>query len=273
MKRFTDTEKWKDSWFRKLPSEYKNLWQYITDNCDNAGIWKPDFELASFFIGQTIESTTAINLFNENKKRIKVLENSKWYITDFISFQYGELTEKCKPHLQVLSLLKKHNLTKEYAKGILTLQEKDKEQDKDIEKDKDQNKDQNKEKEDQQKKWFKELLAKYPNNIGSEEAERHFLSSVKSKEDYDAISKALANYKVSERVLKGFVLDASKWFKVWHDWIPIQKEVTKKCNKCLAGVIFTSKVVEGKLKETSEPCDCETGKLKANKSRTEIIQK
>ncbi len=140
MKRFTDTDKWKDPWFRKLSVDYKNLWQYITDNCDNAGVWKPDFELASFCIGQSIEHEEALDLFNQDKERIKVLDNGKWYITDFISFQCGELKEKCKPHAHVLSLLKKHNLYERYAKGIHTLKEKDKDKDQDIDQEKEEEK-------------------------------------------------------------------------------------------------------------------------------------
>ncbi|MBI3589933.1 MAG: hypothetical protein HY094_00970 [Candidatus Melainabacteria bacterium] len=139
MKRFTDTAKWQDPWFRKLPVEYKNLWQYITDTCDNSGVWKPDFELLSFCIGEHLEYEEALKVLNQDKERIKVLENGNWYIVGFISFQYGELKEQSKPHAHVLSLLKKHNLLEEYAKGIHTLKEKDK--DKDIEKDKEEDKD------------------------------------------------------------------------------------------------------------------------------------
>jgi len=52
-KRFTDSEKWRDPWFRRLPTEYKLLWLYLLDECDVSGVWKVDLELATMIIGYT----------------------------------------------------------------------------------------------------------------------------------------------------------------------------------------------------------------------------
>lgn len=49
--RFTETEKWKDVWFRRLSIEAKVLFQYLCDNCDIAGFWEIDLDLASYFTG------------------------------------------------------------------------------------------------------------------------------------------------------------------------------------------------------------------------------
>jgi len=54
MKRFTETEKWRDPWFRKLSAGAKLAFLYIIDNCDNAGVWTADKELADFSIGMEI---------------------------------------------------------------------------------------------------------------------------------------------------------------------------------------------------------------------------
>ena len=130
-KRFTDTEKWKDPWFRKLPLEAKVFWEFLRDNCDQAGFWKKDYELASFLCGAELNDSI-MGWLNKEKNRIKdhgvYLE-----ILDFISFQFGHLTKDCRPHRPVLDLLKKYGF-KGYLKGINTLEEKEKE--KEMEKEK-----------------------------------------------------------------------------------------------------------------------------------------
>lgn len=129
-KRFTDTGKWKDLWFQDLPSKYKLFWLYILDECDNAGIWKPNIKLASFQICEPFEDSELKIILAE---RITILDSGYWFIEKFIGFQYGELSETSKPHQSVLRILK-NNKIKGYQKGIHTLKDKDK--DKDKEKDK-----------------------------------------------------------------------------------------------------------------------------------------
>lgn len=137
MKRFTDTNKWRKTWFRMMKPELKLLWVYICDNCDNAGIWDCDKELASFQIGTPIDWNEALSTFNANPRepRVTVIDD-KWWLVSFIDFQYGTLSEDCKPHIAVLGTLKKRGLFEEYSKGINTLQEteKEKDQEKEIEK-------------------------------------------------------------------------------------------------------------------------------------------
>lgn len=60
---------------------------------------------------------------------------------------------------------------------------------------------------------------KYPNKVGKKNAERHFKATVKSKEDWGNINKALENYKKSKRVSKGYVQNGSTWFNQWTDWV------------------------------------------------------
>ena len=133
MKRFTDTEKWSDPWFQDLPPELKLFWCYICDRCDNAGVWKPNFKLAAFTIGASIDPQAVGIAFGN---RIETLPNGNWWIRKFIPFQCGELKKDCRPHQSIRTLLEQHGIP--YAEGINTLQEKEKE--KDREKDKDQDK-------------------------------------------------------------------------------------------------------------------------------------
>ena len=48
MKRFTEALKWRDPWFLDLSVDGKLAFWYIVENCDNAGVWEPNFRLANF---------------------------------------------------------------------------------------------------------------------------------------------------------------------------------------------------------------------------------
>jgi hypothetical protein len=103
-KRFTDSDKWKKKWFRKLSPELKCLWVYICDNCDICGLWDVDFELASVFIGLSLNEEIVKEKF---AKQYKVINGgSKWFIKDFVAFQYGELVDNNNLHRSVIKKLK-----------------------------------------------------------------------------------------------------------------------------------------------------------------------
>lgn len=120
MKRFTDTDKWKDPWFRKLTPSLKSLWLYLCDSCDNAGFWKKDFEAACFYV-DIFDPLEALTAFNKEKVRIKD-HGDHWEIVDFVSFQYGRLSPDCKPHRQIIDLINKYEI-KGYGKGIERVQD------------------------------------------------------------------------------------------------------------------------------------------------------
>ena len=131
MKRFTETDKWKDSWFRKLPAEVKLAYLYVLDNCDAAGVWDADYELADFQIGVAVGWPKVIDTLGD---RLQILPTGKWFLTRFIPFQYGTLSPECKPHQNVLRLMKLHKtptLSIPFPKGIQRDKEKEKEKDKD----------------------------------------------------------------------------------------------------------------------------------------------
>ena len=104
-KRFTDTDKWRRPWFRSLPEKYKILWFYILDNCEISGIWYVDFELASFMIGSQFNKDESLATLG---KQVDVIEDgSRWFVKDFIGFQYGQLTPTNNLHRSVLASLLK----------------------------------------------------------------------------------------------------------------------------------------------------------------------
>lgn len=107
MKRFTDTEKWNDPWFRRLAPPHKLFWQFICDKCDNAGVWKVDLELASFVIGGELESVEILQSFDG---RIEEIAPRKWLVINFVKFQYDKLSLQSRPHGQVLRTIRDHGL-------------------------------------------------------------------------------------------------------------------------------------------------------------------
>jgi hypothetical protein len=137
MKRFTETTKWEDPWFRKLPPHLKLLWQWLLDRCDHAGVIDPDIELASFQVGYPFPD----GVLSEIQGRIIELTSGKFYIPKFIEYQYGKLSRECKAHNPVFASIEKHGIERVsigYPKGINTLQDKDKDTDKDKDEDKDE---------------------------------------------------------------------------------------------------------------------------------------
>jgi hypothetical protein len=132
-KRFTDSNKFSDVWYRKLPLLQKVIWEFLLAECNHAGILENfDLEMMSFKIGEEI----TINDLKNFESRIEFLNNTTIFIPKFLEFQYGVLSETCKPHKPVIEKLKKYGLyervSKGYRKGIDTLEEKEKEKEKDI---------------------------------------------------------------------------------------------------------------------------------------------
>ncbi len=73
---------------------------------------------------------------------------------------------------------------------------------------------------------FEKLWQAFPPGyaIGKKKALKHFLTTVKGPDDLLNIWTALNNYKGSQRVLDGFVQNASTWFNQWPDWLVIKAE-------------------------------------------------
>lgn len=140
-KRFVDTELWQKEWFQNLSLKHKILVKYIFENCDCAGVWNGNFKMASFIIGEDV-TIQDLQIINSDKEQFEILKNGNIFIPDFIKFQYGTLSENCKPHKPVIERLKKYGLyervLKGYPKGLQTLEEKEQEQYKEKEKEKEE---------------------------------------------------------------------------------------------------------------------------------------
>jgi hypothetical protein len=141
-KRFTDTDKWNKAWFRKLGSEGRDLWQYLHDSCDYAGLIDIDFDRMEFALGTTI-TKERINLVTQG--RAKWISGDKVFLPDFIQFQYGPISSESKMHRNVITRLANYGIDAQKLQGKepwsypeATLQEEEKEQssEKELEKEK-----------------------------------------------------------------------------------------------------------------------------------------
>ena len=139
-KRFTDTDKYKKPFLRGLQGAYKLLWDYLYHDCNHAGIWIVDFEIAQIYLGSDmlVNKIDALKFFNKKEKRIIEVSDSKWFIPSFIEFQYGTLNPKNKAHNSVINILEKYKLFKNGKVKIKGLgspldDAKDKDKDKDKE--------------------------------------------------------------------------------------------------------------------------------------------
>jgi len=126
----TDTDKWKKRFLRELKPQHKLLWFYILDDCNHAGIWDVDIEVASIRVGEELIYDMLPQAFLD---KIVIFDNGdKWFIPEFIDFQYGELNPNSNVHKSVIALLDKYNL-EGYLKGSQgvqsTLNNKDKDKD------------------------------------------------------------------------------------------------------------------------------------------------
>lgn len=109
-KRFTDTDIWEKEWFMSLSPDHKCLVKYVRDKCDIAGVWKPNYTLASYVIGSKV--TEEILLGIDEGKQFQKLPDNKILCVDFVRFQYGsELNPNSPIHKKVLEILERYDIT------------------------------------------------------------------------------------------------------------------------------------------------------------------
>lgn len=105
-KRFTDSEKFRDTWYRKLTPKHKCVWEYLLAECSLAGILDVDYEAMSFHIGETIKKED-LDIF---KDKISWLSEDKIFIVNFVKFQQKELNINQKSHKKIIEELEKNEI-------------------------------------------------------------------------------------------------------------------------------------------------------------------
>lgn len=105
-KRFTDSGKFRDNWYRKLTPKQKCLWEFLISECSLAGIIEIDLDSLSFHIGEEI----TIEDFEPLNDRIYTLPDNKVFIPKFITFQQKELNEHNPAHKNIIEILSKYDI-------------------------------------------------------------------------------------------------------------------------------------------------------------------
>jgi hypothetical protein len=184
-KRFTDTTVFRKDFIRGLQGPYKLLWFYLIAECNHAGVWDVELDVAQLRIGadSPITKEGALAAFGEKVQQID--GGKKWFIPSFVEFQYGELNEENRAHKSVLDILHGLGLNgkKPLPRGMQG--RKDKDMDKDMETDTD----------------FSAFWEAYPNKTGKQAAVKAW-EKAKGRPDIAAIMAAINQQKRSEKWTK-----------------------------------------------------------------------
>jgi len=225
-----------------MPAAYKLLWDFICHDCDHAGIWHVDFDVAQLYIGNDapINNREAFKFFNEGEVRVETFDSGdKWFIRPFIEFQYGTLNPANRVHLSILNILKKNKI-KPLISPLLGAKDKDKDKDKDKVKEKDK---------DIYEISFKEFWeiapARNGKKIGKEEAKRKFMQLKVS--DLANVIIATHNYSESEMAKQGTgIKDPHRFLsnrenkEYWKEWME-PEEITDDFTPTSGGGYDTSR--------------------------------
>jgi len=221
-KRFFDSEKFNDPWYRKLTPKYKCAWEYILSTCDIAGIYKLDFGLMSFCVGEGIDE---IEFFRNFSERIKKVDFDKILIIKYIDFQYG-FNDKYNARASALKIIDKYNnlnykaetqpsLTDGSIDPLVKVIVKDNIKDKDNTK------------KDNIILDYNIIYNIYPRcrrNHGKSKAFAKFEKTIKTEEQFEDLKKAALNFAEYHKVKNtdaSYISHFSTWANNWKDWLDI----------------------------------------------------
>jgi hypothetical protein len=113
-KRYINTDRWKNRNFLQLSVYAKIFYIYVWDNCDHAGIWDINFDLAEYQLNYKFNrSEIETELF---EMIVIVGKKSKWFIPGFIEVNYNNtLKPNVKCQKSVLEILNTYSELKSYV--------------------------------------------------------------------------------------------------------------------------------------------------------------
>ena len=83
-----------------------------------------------------LTSSLALNYFNTEKQRVRVLSDNLWLIEDFFQYQYGEIfNPNNRVHDSIEKVYQRHNIEMTSIRGLKDLKDRVKDKDKDKDKD------------------------------------------------------------------------------------------------------------------------------------------
>jgi hypothetical protein len=116
-KRLTDSEKWKDPWFKHLKCEMQLFWLFVLDTCDHAGIWKDQLDDFNCISGSPLDYEKIIINF---EGRMIPLNDETFLIPKFVLFQYTNFnSEKNNAHKGVMRSLDSFGVTYEQVASFV----------------------------------------------------------------------------------------------------------------------------------------------------------
>lgn len=110
-KRFYDSKKYDNSWFRKLSTDLKCVYDYCLCECDHAGILKLDIEDIEFRI-KPFEKLTIDIIKKTFETKFMFLDDNKIFIPKFIYWQYkNELAPSNPVHRCVYGIFQQEGIS------------------------------------------------------------------------------------------------------------------------------------------------------------------
>jgi len=103
--RFIDTDLFRKPFMRSLEAPYKALWIYLLCECDHAGIWVVELDVAQMRMGLKLDPEKVMEKMGGAV--VAIDGGSKWYLPDFVEFQYGQLNPANRVHASVIERLLK----------------------------------------------------------------------------------------------------------------------------------------------------------------------
>lgn len=107
MKRFTDTCKWDDPWFRELRGAWKLVFLYVIDRCNNAGFWEVDEAAITWHTKLTSEQVKGA--LEGLERGLKGADGWVW-VKNFLKHQKNDALNPSNPaHRQIIQLIREQS--------------------------------------------------------------------------------------------------------------------------------------------------------------------